>query len=382
MLVEWARAARSLLRAVVAAESLNTLVAYGFAALLLGGYVSRAERPSGALLMLFWALNLPALGQEIAVIARQFPGHRNVTLRLLEPLGALEEEASAAHEAPAESPTEEPGAAALRLDGARVVAAGHTILEDVTFSVEPGEHIAIVGPSGAGKSSLLGLLLGFHRPASGAVLVDGRPLTSACLRRLRERTAWVDPAVQLWNRPFLDNLTYGVEELSGVGRVIEDADLMALLSGLPGGLQTNLGEGGGLISGGEGQRVRLGRAMLRPRSRLVLLDEPFRGLDRARRRALLARAREVWAGATLLCITHDLGETTTFPRVLVVEAGRIIEDAPPAVLAAREGTRYRALLEAEQDVQETLWASATWRRLRAEDGVIVERGPLGDDGAR
>jgi ATP-binding cassette subfamily B protein len=383
MLVEWARAARALLRAVVAVESVNTLVAYGFAVALLGGYVSRAESPSGALLMLFWALNLPAVGQEIAVIARQFPGHRNVMLRLLEPLGGLDEAVTVDLELPEESAAEG-FAAALRFDDVRLVAAGHTILEDITFAVEPGEHVAIVGPSGAGKSSLMGLLLGWHLPAGGALLVDGRPLTGAHLRRLRARTAWVDPAVQIWNRPLLDNLTYGADELSSVGRVIEEADLLSLLSALPDGLQTHLGEGGGLISGGEGQRVRLGRAMLRPHPRLVLLDEPFRGLDRARRHALLARAREVWAGATLLCITHDVGETATFPRVLVVEAGRVIEDGPPEALAAREGTRYRALLETERHVNETLWASAAWRRLRAEDGLIVEveRGRGGRDGVR
>ena len=117
--------------------------------------------------------------------------------------------------------------------------------------------------------------------------------------------------------------------------MIEAADLRDLLEKLPDGLQTRLGEGGALVSGGEGQRVRLGRGLLRPGVRLVILDEPFRGLDRERRRELLARARRWWRAATVLCITHDVGETQGFGRVLVVDGGQIVEDGAPADLAAQ-----------------------------------------------
>jgi ABC-type multidrug transport system fused ATPase/permease subunit len=89
-----------------------------------------------------------------------------------------------------------------------MVAAGHSILQDINLTITPGEHIAIVGPSGAGKSSFVGLLLGWHRLASGAVLVDGLKLNGANQQALRQETAWVDPAVQIGNRSFLDNLCY------------------------------------------------------------------------------------------------------------------------------------------------------------------------------
>jgi len=128
------------------------------------------------------------------------------------------------------------------------------------------------------------------------------------------------------------------------------------------------------VSGGEGQRVRFGRALLRPGVRLVILDEPFRGLDRAHRRDLLARARQVWREATLLCITHDVGATQRFARVLVVEGGRIVEDGPPATLAACPETRYRALLDAEAVVHERLWSHRRWRRLWLADGCLREAG--------
>jgi ATP-binding cassette subfamily B protein len=226
--------------------------------------------------------------------------------------------------------------------------------------------VAIVGASGAGKSSLVGLLLGWHRPAVGRVIVDGVPLDTAGLDRLRRETAWLDPEVRLWNRSLLGNLLYGNEHAApaALGDVLHAAELLEILPHLRDGLQTALGEGGGRLSGGEGQRVRLGRALLRPGVRLVILDEPFRGLDRPRRRELLRRARRVWRNATLLCITHDIGETRDFARVLVIEAGRLVEDGLPARLAAEIDSRYRALLDAEEAVRSALWSGPWWQRLQ------------------
>lgn len=114
--------------------------------------------------------------------------------------------------------------------------------------------------------------------------------------------------------------------------------------------------------------------MLKPGVRLVILDEPFRGLDRERRSDLLARARRLWGDATLLCITHDVGETRDFERVLVVDNGRIVEDGSPIELIERPRSRYRDLLEAEEMVRETLWASDDWRRLEIDRGELFEEG--------
>jgi ABC-type bacteriocin/lantibiotic exporter with double-glycine peptidase domain len=385
LLTEWARAGLGLQRVVVGVEGVQSLVGFGLAIWLLRAYLTRAGDGGGMLLLVYWALNLPVLGQEVALLTRQYPTLRNVTLRLLEPLGAPEEinvQAPGPTAVPhaADSPAVASPGVAIVLDGVSVRAAGHTILDKLDLDIEAGAHIAIVGPSGAGKSSLVGILLGWHRPASGRVLIDGWPLDSDRLERLRRATAWVDPSVQLWNRALLDNLRYGGSAAvpAPLDQVIETADLRDLLETLPAGLQTPLGEGGGLASGGEGQRVRLGRGLLRPGVRLVILDEPFRGLDRQRRRALLARARQWWRGATVLCITHDVGETQGFGRVLVVDGGQIVEDGAPADLTARPGSRYRALLEAEREVRQGLWSSAIWRRLRLEEGRLVEAGRNGD----
>lgn len=439
LLIDWAEAGLGLQRAAVAAEALQLVAGFGLSALLLVGYVSRAGEAGGLLLFAYWVLNLPVLGQEVGLIARQYPNFRNATLRMLEPLGALEEtddeltdarEVSSAHtestfvnsEATAArleesdalvkdslgtqvelavanvmqtntrveevsyatealtlnaapdagepegnghgAPTSSRGLSIL-FEDVTVRAAGHTILDGINLNVGAGEHVAVVGSSGAGKSSLVGILLGWHRPAVGRVFVGGESLGGRRLEQLRRETAWVDPTVHLWNDTFIENIRYGsaAANAHSINRAVKRADLLDVLEKLPDGLQTLLGEGGALVSGGQGQRVRLGRAMLREGARLVILDEPFRGLERERRRSLLARAREHWRGATLICITHDVGETLSFGRVIVVEEGHVVEDDTPARLAARADSRYAALVAAEEQVRAGMWASAEWRRI-------------------
>ncbi len=372
LLTEWARSSTSLLRAALAVEGVLAVTGIGLACWLLFGYMSRSGELGGVLLLVYWALNLPALGQQVAQAARQYPSLRSVTLRLMEPLGAPEEGGG---EVPTGAASGRSGGASIELAGVTVMAAGHEIVKEVDLRVEPGSHLAVVGPSGAGKSSLVGILLGWHQPAAGQVLVDGVALEGAELERLRRQTAWVDPAVQLWNRPFLDNLRYGLDAGTGLpfGEVIKQANLRGVLESLPDGLQTRLGESGALISGGEGQRVRLARGMIRPDVRLVILDEPFRGVDRGARRELMKRVRAWWPEATIICITHDVGDTLEFPRVVVVEDGRVVEDGVPQELAGAE-TRFAALLHSEDQVRQGLWASEQWRRIRLEDGMVSERG--------
>ena len=385
LLVEWARAGLSVNRVLVWTEALVLTTGFGLVAWLIMGHVAREGVGGGLLLLTYWTLAIPALGQGIAQITRQYPVQRNIALRLLEPLGALEDEQTDDPSAgPADSgqmapPAEAASAPAvrgvsIRLEDVSVRAAGHTILESVSLNIESGASVAIVGPSGAGKSTLVGLLLGWHKPAAGCVRVDGRAPVGERLSRLRRETAWVDPAVRLWNRSLLSNLYYGTGRAGSrsLGRVLRAADLRGVLESLPSGLQTALGEGGGFISGGEGQRVRLGRGMAREGVRLVILDEAFRGLDRPKRRSLLAEARRWWPRATLLCISHDVGDTLDFDRVVVVERGLVVEYDDPRTLARNADSRLCAMLAAEQDVRSGLWSSADWRHLRMEDGEIRE----------
>jgi len=306
LLKEWTRAGFTLQRAVISLETVQFLAGFALAIWLLASHLGRTNETGAVLLLVYWALNLPALGQEVALIAWQYPAYRNVTLRLLEPLGAIEQrepEATVMKAQPIER------AVTIDWQGVSVIAAGHTVLRDIDLNIGPGEHVAIIGPSGAGKSSLVGLLLGWYRPATGRLLIDGEELDESRLDQLRPHIAWVDPAVQIWNRPLAENLQYGLSDTPRMRleEAIEAAELKRVLESLPKGVDTPLGEGGGLVSGGEGQRARLGRALLHPGVRLVILDEPFRGLDIGQRHVLLQRAREVWRDATL-----QFARSTTF----------------------------------------------------------------------
>lgn len=369
-LVDWVRSSREYVRVGALVQTAGAVLYSIFAIWLVMNYVSKGGNPGEILLLFYWTLNLPILGQSLADLVQQFPLQRNRVLRLLEPLSAPDEIESFEGQNPVNLGKH--GGVAIIYQDVSVVAGGQTILQDINLTIQEGEHLAIVGLSGAGKSSLVGLLLGWHRPASGQILVDGQILTGPIQQLLRRQTAWVDPAVQIWNRSMYDNLRYGSQndEATPIGQVIQQADLFAVLDKLPNGLKTVLGEGGGLVSGGEGQRVRLGRAFIKKSIRLAILDEPFRGLDRQKRRKLLGEARRHWQGVTMITVTHDVGETSTFPRVLVIQDGRIVEDGSPESLLKRD-TRYRQMTEAEMQVRKGLWGSTQWRRVWLEEGQLA-----------
>lgn len=384
-LTEWRRAASDLVRTSLTIEAaLLVVVALGAGLLVMRSFdAAEARRLAGldhggaaaGLLLLFFALGLPGQAVRLMGLWRQLPDHRNVTLRLLEPLGAAEErrggddlQAVVVGPEAAMAPPPRPAAAAIALQEVAVDVGGHRVLSGVSLNIAPGSHVAVVGASGAGKSTLLGLLLGFHVPVQGRVLVDGHDLNgeAGCLTSLRRFTAWVEPNVQLWNQSLADNVSYGSAQPlrdEDLERVLKEVELSEQVARWPAGVHTRLGEGGGLLSGGEGQRVRLAREMLRVRGpRLVLLDEPFRGLDGPTRRRFLAEARARWAEATLIAATHDIAHTRDFSRVLVIAGGQIVEDGDPAALAVAPASYYRALLDAEARVRGERWSASAWRR--------------------
>ena len=362
------------------------LLTMGSAAITIGivfNYVAHGGSSTNLLLLTYWALDIPVLSEAIGgAIIQYLRSSRTTVQSLCQVLDSPEEAADATgSERPgAPSPADAAGPAtgvSIRMDWVCLQAGDSAILTDISVAIQDAEHVAVVGASGAGKTSLVGLLLGRHRPTSGRVLADGAVLDGARLAALRRQTAWVDSGVQLWNRTLYDNLRYGAagSPESALGRVIDETELFDVLTTLPNGLQTVLGESGRLVSGGEGQRVRLGRGLLRPGVRLVILDEPFRGLDRASRRVLLARARAVWRDATLIMISHDVADVLDFERVLVVERGRIVEDGVPSALARQGGSLYRSLLTSDADARRVLWEGTAWRRLWLEQGHLRE----GDD---
>ncbi|MGK3964591.1 ATP-binding cassette domain-containing protein [Sorangium sp. So ce118] len=378
LLVEWARTGRLVHAQSTAMQAVQGLASTAVAVAIVGGYVVSGGPPAALLLLVFWSLRLPVVAQELVAALLGWKNVRNASVRLFAPLAAPEVdlprdtgEGAAPGGAGCAGGA---GGASIDLRGVSVQAGGHTLLSDVSLSVPAGEHVAIVGSSGAGKSSLLSLLLGWLRAARGDVLVDGRPFDDAALARLRRGTAWVDPAIQLWNRTLLENITFGHagDALARVPHSMGQAELTDVLESLPDGLQAAIGEGGARLSGGQGQRVRLARALMKGDARLVLLDEPFRGLERERRRALLARAREHWRGATLVFVSHDVMDTLGFDRVLVIEGGKVVEDGAPRELMGDARSRYRALADADARARDEVWSKGRFRSATMENGRLIE----------
>ena len=152
---------------------------------------------------------------------------------------------------------------------------------------------------------------------------------------------------------------------------VMETEVKALVARLPEGLQCPTGQSGGRLSGGEGQRVRLARALLHRQPRLVLLDEPFRGLDRPQRRELLARARAHWNRATIVCVTHDVADTANFDQIVVVEDGRIVESDRPGQLLRNAHSRYAQLFAADKNSAPRMRQAADWQVLRVGGGEVA-----------
>ncbi|WP_328340237.1 thiol reductant ABC exporter subunit CydD [Micromonospora sp. NBC_00421] len=212
-----------------------------------------------------------------------------------------------------------------------------TALRDVTLTVRPGERIAVVGPSGAGKSTLLGLLLGFVTPTAGRITVDGVDLADVDLDDWRRRIAWVPQRAHLFAATLADNIRLGAPDTpdAALADAVADAALDEVVTALPDGLDTLLGERGHGLSSGQRQRVALARAFLRD-APLVLLDEPTARLDTASETTVLDATRRLVAGRTALLVAHRPALLADADRVLHVAAGRVTELTPsPAGEASR-----------------------------------------------
>ncbi|MEV6800694.1 thiol reductant ABC exporter subunit CydD [Micromonospora rifamycinica] len=240
--------------------------------------------------------------------------------------------------APAGTPARKASAAGeIRFRDVTVAYERTTALRDVTLTVRPGERIAVVGPSGAGKSTLLGLLLGFVTPTAGRITVDGVDLADVDPDDWRRQIAWIPQRAHLFAATLADNIRLGAPDTpdATLARAVADAALDGVVSALPDGLETLLGERGHGLSSGQRQRVALARAFLRD-APLVLLDEPTARLDTASEAIVLDATRRLVAGRTALLVAHRPALLADAERVLHVAAGRVTELTPtPAGEASR-----------------------------------------------
>jgi subfamily B ATP-binding cassette protein MsbA len=212
------------------------------------------------------------------------------------------------------------------------------VLSQVGFTVAPGQTLAIVGKSGAGKSTLVGLLPRLYEASSGVVLLDGVDVREYGLRDLRRQIAYVGQDVMLFDDTIGNNIAFGMDDASPaqIEAAAQAAHVMEFAQGLPQGLDTHVGDRGGLLSGGQRQRVAIARAILK-NAPVLVLDEATSALDAESERHIQDALALLRKGRTTLVIAHRLATVEQADHILVIQDGRVAESGTHAQLLALGG---------------------------------------------
>ncbi|NYH18991.1 subfamily B ATP-binding cassette protein MsbA [Paraburkholderia bryophila] len=212
----------------------------------------------------------------------------------------------------------------------------HT-LDKVSFKVAPGEMVALVGPSGSGKTTLVNLLPRFFDPTGGEILVDGVALPEYDLHALRGQIAMVSQDVVLFNDTVANNVAYGqVADSDKVKAALRAANLWDTVQAMPNGIDTLVGDNGLMLSGGQRQRLAIARAIYKD-APILILDEATSALDSESERHVQAALETLMKGRTTLVIAHRLSTIERASRILVMDAGRIVESGSHRELLAQNG---------------------------------------------
>ena len=212
-------------------------------------------------------------------------------------------------------------------------------VEHVDLEVEPGEMVALVGPSGAGKTTLINLIARFIRPTGGRILLDGIDIQDLKLASLRRQIALVSQDVVLFDDTIAANIAYGgCRDASpeAVRAAADAAYLLSFIDSLPDGFDTRIGENAVKLSGGQRQRLSIARALLKD-APILLLDEATSALDSESERFIQASLARLMSGRTTFVVAHRLSTIEAASRIVVLEAGRIVEVGRHAELLARGG---------------------------------------------
>ena len=216
------------------------------------------------------------------------------------------------------------------------------VLHDVDFTVAPGETVAIVGPSGAGKSTLFQLLERFYDPSAGAVRLDSVDIATLDPKALRQAIALVPQEPFIFGATVADNIAYGrpIASRAEIEAAAKRAAAHGFISALPQGYDTEIGEHGVTLSGGERQRLAIARAILKD-APVLLLDEATSALDAGNETLVQEALGELMKGRTTLVIAHRLATIVGADRILVLDAGEIVEQGDHATLLAAGGLYAR-----------------------------------------
>jgi ATP-binding cassette subfamily B protein len=212
-------------------------------------------------------------------------------------------------------------------------------LKEISLRIAPGETIAFVGESGAGKSTLVNLAIGLRQPSSGFVKrVDNLDLRSLDLRTYRRQIGVVPQTTILFDGSLRENISYGLDSVSDaqLWQVLADANLADFVRSLPQGLDTPLGESGTRLSGGQRQRLAIARALIR-NPRIILLDEATSALDTESERLVQEAILRLTKDRTTLIVAHRFSIIRHAHRIVVLNAGRIVEVGTHQELSSLQG---------------------------------------------
>ncbi|MGT2470377.1 ABC transporter ATP-binding protein [Paraburkholderia terrae] len=228
------------------------------------------------------------------------------------------------------------------------------ILDHFDLDIPAGQRVGLIGKSGAGKSTVLALLQRFYETQAGRILIDGQDISSISQDSLRHSIALVPQDISLFHRSVYENIAYGRPEATRdeVLAAAREARCSDFIEAMPEGFDTIVGDRGVKLSGGQRQRIAIARAILK-NAPILLLDEATSALDSASEEAIQKALDRLMVGRTVVAIAHRLSTLHNFDRIIVMSAGKVIDDGSPEELRNRPGL-YRDLLSKQFGKHSTL----------------------------